>query len=383
MQRIRLGVICGGRSLEHQVSLLSVQSVLQAIDPQKYQLLLFAITPKGEWRYYPDVTTDPHSFTKFLLARHDAKKIALQEVNYQKVFCVAQHPAGQWAIVDTTGQISQYLWTDVVFPVMHGNFAEDGKLQGLLEMLDVAYVGPDVLSSAICMDKAITKALLLQAKIPVVPFLELTELSKKSVRFSEVSQRFGLPLFVKPANAGSSVGVNKVTSEVEWSAALAQAFAYDRKVLVEQAIMGRELECAVLGNSEAIEVGAVGEIQAAEKHGFYSYSAKYLDEEGAKLMIPAPISPDVKQRVQQLARQTYQVLQVEGMARVDFFLQKDGQILVNEVNTIPGFTKISMYPKLMMQTGLTYAALIDELLIAAQQRHQRQHHLLLNQATLD
>jgi D-alanine-D-alanine ligase len=371
MKAMSVLLLCGGRSMEHQVSLLSVQSVLQAIDRSKFRVEVIGITPTGEWRYYPQAGKTPFAAESFLSAANDPNTIALLDRGYQSVALLPAEKRGVIALFDAQGTLKDFLQPEVVFPVMHGSFAEDGKMQGLLEMLDVAYVGPDVLSSALAMDKSISKSLFLQAKIPVAPYLEL-EADQKPPTFLEVKKRLALPLFVKPANAGSSVGVSKVETEAEWKKALNEAFLYDRKILIEQGIKGRELECSVLGNRDTLRAGEVGEVNADPKHGFYSYAAKYLDENGAELSIPANIPNNIRQQVRKLAVKAAKVLQVEGLSRVDFFWREDGEILVNEINTLPGFTKISMYPKLMMETGMSYAEVVETLIEAACARKKRQ-----------
>lgn len=378
MNKIRLALLCGGRSMEHQVSLLSTASVLNAIDRQKYELYLLAIDQQGAWHFYPRSLQPDYQVEDFFSHSQDAKRIALRADAWQTVVLTPQHPQGSLALLDNKQRIKRYLPVEVVFPIMHGSFAEDGKLQGLLEMLDLPYVGADVLSSALCMDKEVTKQLLAQNNLPVTNYLTLRQsdyLQGRVLDFSQAQQTLGLPIFVKPANTGSSVGVNKVTSAREWQAALKEAFRYDEKVLVEAGVQGREIECAVLGNRLDYLAGEVGEVRPGKKHGFYSYTAKYLDEEGAELLIPAPLNASKREEVRTLALQAFAALQGEGLARVDFFLEESGRLLINEVNTLPGFTKISMYPKLMMRLGLTYSQLIDRLIALAQARQQRSRQL--------
>ena len=359
MAKTYLALICGGKSVEHEVSLVSAKNIIAALDLTKYELLLFAVAKDGTFRFYSD-------YQHFLAHDDDPDLISLKKTGFTEV---------AWSVADGVGQAilptgNQKI--DVVFPIMHGSFAEDGKMQGFLEMLNLPYVGPDVLASAIAMDKEITKKLAIMSAIEVAKYLSFEQTTRQAIDFKQVTQVLGLPFFVKPASAGSSVGINKVNNQEQFYRALKAAFAVDHKILIETAISGRELECAVLGNREELIVGEVGEIIPNAKHGFYSYDAKYLDEAGAQLLIPAPLLPAQQQAIQALSKKIFRICQAEGMARVDFFLSDSGEIFFNEINTIPGFTKISMYPKLMMQaTGMTYGRLIDHLIDLAIARHSR------------
>ena len=258
------------------------------------------------------------------------------------------------------------LGLDVVFPLLHGQNGEDGAVQGLLKTLGLPYVGPDVLASAVCMDKEVAKRLLRDAGLPVVPFLVAR--SRGGLAFDEAARLLGTPLFVKPANQGSSVGISKVEAEDEWEGALDAAFGYDRKVLVETAVVGREIECAVLGN-EAPEASAPGEIVSTAQ--FYTYDAKYEDPDASRMEVPAEIPPETAERVRDFAVRAYRVLGCEGMSRVDFFVTDGGDVFVNEVNTIPGFTERSMYPVMWAHAGLDLGALVGRLLDLALERHRR------------
>jgi D-alanine-D-alanine ligase len=276
---------------------------------------------------------------------------------------------------------------DVVFPILHGTYGEDGTVQGLLKLADVPFVGSSVLGSAVGMDKDVMKRLLRDAGIPVGKFLVLRSGETASgtaagstgtaagstgtVDFDEAAAALGLPFFLKPANMGSSVGVFKIRSEEEYRTGVAEAFSYDTKIILEEYIRGRELECSVLGNEEPA-ASVPGEVVST--HDFYSYDAKYLDDHGATLEIPAKVPEEIKTRVQSLAVKTFQVLCGEGLARVDFFLRGD-TVLVNEINTMPGFTKISMYPKLWEASGLPYTELVDRLIELAIRRYERERRL--------
>jgi D-alanine-D-alanine ligase len=263
---------------------------------------------------------------------------------------------------------------DVVFGILHGTNGEDGTMQGLLQHLNLPYVGPDVAGSAVAMDKDMAKRLLSEAGIPNAKFCVVHKHARAAVRWAEVQAQLKLPIFVKPARQGSSVGVSKVTDEASFYRALDHAFEFDTKVVIEQGVVGREIECAVLGN-ESPQGSAIGEVVPPEG-GFYDYDAKYIDADGAKLYLPAPnMDTATVERVQLLAARTCQVLGCEGLSRVDFFLQPDGELLVNEVNTLPGFTKISMYPSLWRLSGIAYPDLIHQLLQLAISRKQRQDAL--------
>ena len=365
--KLQLAVICGGKSSEHEVSLVSAQNILRAVDQERYELHLLAITRQGAWRLYNDVFhfTD-HSDNPDL--------ISLREDDFESVLFEMQPDHAQLRVAD--GRILHF---DVVFPIMHGSFAEDGKMQGLLEMFSWPYVGPDVLGSALAMDKAVTKNLVRQAGIKIADFIEVTQANRQEWSYEAAAARLGETIFVKPANAGSSVGISKTTNQAAYNQALAQAFRFDRKVLLEQAIVGRELECSVFGNADALQAGEVGEVVPSSKYGFYSYDAKYLDADGAALYVPAMLTASERELVRQTAVQVMAVCQCEGMARVDFFLSATGDLYLNEINTIPGFTNISMYPKLMMaETGWTYGELVDRLLQLAIARQQRNAALIIS-----
>jgi len=264
---------------------------------------------------------------------------------------------------------------DVIFPVLHGTNGEDGTMQGLLQLYGIPYVGAGILGSSVCMDKDVSKRLLREAGISVPNFRVLHKGSGNFPSYDFLAHTLGNTLFVKPANTGSSVGISQVKSIAEYQAAVEQAFKYDDKVLVEEAISGREIECAVLGRNPA-RVSACGEIITT--HTFYSYQAKYKDESSTNLVIPASLPEHVTARIQDLTRKVCRILECQGMARVDFFLEKDNQILVNEVNTIPGFTSMSMYPLLWEQSGISFSELIDALIQDAFVSHERHSQVTLS-----
>jgi D-alanine-D-alanine ligase len=261
---------------------------------------------------------------------------------------------------------------DVFFPIMHGTFGEDGSLQGFLRLFNAPFVGAGVLGSAVGMDKDLMKRLLRDAGLPLPKFLVMRPNQAKNADYSAVVRELGLPLFVKPCNLGSSVGISKVKKIEELPSALEEAFRYDTKAILEEGIIGREIECAVLGNDRP-DASVCGEI--IPRHEFYSYEAKYIDENGAALKIPADLPEGTSERIRSLAVKVFTTLECSGMGRVDFFLKKDGSVLVNEINTLPGFTRISMYPKLWEASGVPYAVLLERLIDLAMERHGEESRL--------
>ncbi|MGI9515235.1 MAG: D-alanine--D-alanine ligase, partial [Anderseniella sp.] len=329
-----------------------------AIDRDKYDVALIGIDKAGAW-LLPDQS-------QYLLNATDPKLIKLNNENRESVALVPQS-GGKLSNL-SGGDVRSSV--DVVFPILHGPFGEDGTVQGLLKLAGVPFVGAGVLGSAAGMDKDVMKRLLRDADIPIAR--SLTFRHGNVLDFEAISGEIGLPLFVKPANMGSSVGVHKVTGQDTFDEAVQDAFAYDTKILIEEFIEGRELECAVLGNLEP-EASVVGEI--IPSHDFYSYEAKYIDEHGAGLEIPADIPDTVSEKIRDLAIRTFQTLECEGLGRVDCFLKSDGEIIVNEINTIPGFTKISMYPRLWEASGVSYTDLISRLIELGLERFERERKL--------
>lgn len=342
MKKIRIGVVFGGKSCEHEVSIRSAKSVIDALDKNKYEPVLINIDRNGAWHL----------------------REALENFSSEASIAIVPKKDGS-DLIHLSSPSDQTAPVEVIFPVLHGTFGEDGTIQGLLKMADIPFVGAGVLGSAIGMDKDVMKRLLRDAGIPVGDFFVIPHHKKDSHSYESAVERLGSPFFIKPANAGSSVGVSKIHNKEEYEKAIDEAFLYDRKVLVETFIEGREIECSVLGNEYPL-ASIPGEI--IPQHEFYSYEAKYLDENGALLEIPASLSPEITKKVQELSVETFQALCCEGMARVDFFLQKNGQLFVNEINTLPGFTKISMYPKLWQASGLSYSELLDRLIQLAMDR---------------
>lgn len=366
MKKTRVIILFGGRSAEHEVSLLSARNVFLALDRERFEPLLVGIDKQGRWRIEPERT--------LLDATGDPRLLKLVAAGSE--LSVPVHPdTSDVTRVDTSAPL--FGSDDVVFPVLHGTYGEDGTVQGLLELADIAYVGPGHLGSAIGMDKDVTKRLLAQAGIPVVPWRLVTAHAMKKDRAATLAlaSQLGFPVFVKPANAGSSVGVSKVTSAAELEPALREALAFDTKVLVEAAVNAREIECAVLGNDEPA-ASMPAEIVVHHKDGFYSYAAKYVDADGSEAKIPAALPPETITRVRALAVRTFQSLELAGLARVDFFFDKDrSDFYVNEVNTLPGFTAISMYPKMWEASGIPVKELVSRLIDLAIERRRARRAL--------
>ncbi|KKR79067.1 MAG: D-alanine-D-alanine ligase [Candidatus Nomurabacteria bacterium GW2011_GWA2_40_9] len=315
--KLKIGVLFGGKSAEHEVSLNSAKNIISALDKNKYEITPIKINKNGEFNF-------------------------LKLKNF-----------------------------DVIFPVLHGPYGEDGSMQGFLKLLSVPFVGASVLGSAVGMDKDVMKRLLNEAGIKNAKCIVLR--NREEISFNNVKKSLGLPMFVKPANLGSSVGVSKVKNEKEWNIAIKEAFQYDNKIIVEEMIVGRELECAVLGNEKPI-ASLIGEVVLNAE--FYSYDAKYIDDDGAVIEIPAKnlLKTEIK-KLQNIALKAYQTLNCEGMGRVDMFMKKNGEIYVNEINTIPGFTNISMYPKLWEISGINKTHLLNELISLAIERHKKENKL--------
>jgi D-alanine-D-alanine ligase len=351
-KKLRIAILFGGRSGEHEVSLNSAASVIAALDPARYDVVPIGITKNGRW-----------------LAGSSAQKL-LPDVlrDGQRVMLGADPNVG--ALVPLDNNQGAALHVDVVFPVLHGTYGEDGTVQGLLELADLPYVGSGVIGSAVGMDKDMQKRLFLQAKLPVADFLAVQrarwEREPEKVR-REIEKKFRYPVFVKPATLGSSVGMTKAHNRAELEKALNFAAEFAQKLVIEKTIRGREIELSVLGNEQA-RASIPGEIVPHRE--FYDYEAKYL-EEGTRLIIPAKLSKPQIKRFQQLAVRAFHAVEALGLARVDFFLEnRTGRIFLNEINTIPGFTSISMYPKLWEASGLSYRALLDELIELALAQHR-------------
>lgn len=345
--RIRVGVLFGGRSGEHEVSLRSAESILKSLDPEKYDVVPIAITHEGRW-----------------LTSGKTLKLLSPGQTIQKVLAEGQ-PLTLAPEPKADGPV------DVFFPVLHGTYGEDGTIQGLLELADVPYVGAGVLGSAVGMDKDVMKRLLREADLPVGSYWSLRS-NEIEAFLRDRAASLPYPVFVKPANLGSSVGISKAKTRSELPKALEIAAEFDRKIVVEQGIEAREIEISVLGNDDP-EASIPGEIVPAGE--FYDYKAKYVSDD-SKLLIPAPLTAEQTRQVQDLAKRVFRVLECSGMARVDLFLEKPtGKFFVNEINTLPGFTSISMYPKLWEASGIPYAELVDRLIALAIERHAQKKRL--------
>lgn len=344
-----VALLFGGKSPEHEISLRSAKNILAAIDRTQYEVLLIAVDRQGCWHLAESIGTEV-------------------DTSFPQLTVVPGATQGQVVRMDNGQALPQI---DVVFPIIHGPNGEDGTLQGMLRCLNLPFVGPDVLGSAAAMDKDVAKRMLREAGLLVAEGLCFRLHEKDSLDYLSITNRLGSPIFIKPANMGSSVGVHKVRTAEEFQTAIDDAFCYDSKLIIEEMLVGREVECAVLGN-ELPEVTHVGEVVTPEE---YDYEAKYVSADAAKIVIPASVTDQELIKLQLVAKQAYQVLECEGMTRVDMFLTAEGKVYVNELNTLPGFTSISMYPKLWEHNGLSYTALISELLRFAMERHERQQAL--------
>lgn len=354
-KKIRVGLIFGGNSSEYEVSIISGRNIYKAIDKEKYDVYPMWITNTG-----------------FLASDEDSRKV-LEDPTYQ-----IENPHTVTNIFNVI-ELSNRPEIDVFFPIVHGNLGEDGCLQGLLRILDKPFVGDDVLAAAITMDKELNKIMAQRAGVPVADWIsikrfEYNDAKNEKLSYDYVSQKLGTDLFVKPSNQGSSVGISHVTSASDYKAALAEAFKYDDKVLVEETIKGTEVETAVLGNDDAI-VSGVGQITNAQG-SWYSYENKYNDNSTSKLQIPAALPSEIIETVRRQALKVYHATECSGLARVDSMLSSDNKVIFNELNSLPGFTNISMYPKLFEQVGISYTELITKLLNYALDRYAHKKTLL-------
>jgi D-alanine-D-alanine ligase len=356
MNKLNLGIMFGGKSAEHEISLISGKNVISSLDMTKYEIIRIGITKSGQFYYFDN--------DNYLINSDDPNTIALDISKGQPI----TFAFGEKMLVGLKDN-NLKIKLDVVFPVLHGTNGEDGTMQGLLKILDVAFVGPGVLGSAVGMDKIIAKHLLQDAGVPISKSLSFDLSNKAEINFEKVESVLKLPMFIKPANSGSSVGINKAHNKEEFAEFIEEAFKYDSKIVVEEGIVGREIEVSVLGNEE-VKASLPGEV--IPSHEFYDYDAKYLDENGAAFKIPVELSPEQTALVQETAVKTFKALSCEGMARVDGFLTEEGKFILNEINTIPGFTKISMYPKLWEVSGISYPQLLDKLIELALKRHARE-----------
>ncbi|QZY55471.1 D-alanine--D-alanine ligase [Crassaminicella profunda] len=355
-KKINVAIVFGSKSGEHEISLMSATSVMNAIDKEKYNVLPIGITKEGQWMIYNGPTQN--------IETGEWEKIAKKESK--------ENPNNRVSVIPLSGEVKKISdMVDVVFPVLHGPFGEDGTIQGLLEMIDVPYVGAGVLASAVGMDKVYTKKVFEHEGLPVGNYMTIMRSKFRENQqeiIDRVEKEFEYPVFLKPANLGSSVGISKAHNREELIKGIKKAAEHDRKVVLEAFIKGREIECAVLGNEEA-EASIVGEILPS--HEFYDYNAKYFDDGKSKIVIPASIPKDKAEEIREMAVKAYKSIDCSGLARVDFFLEEDTmKVYINEVNTMPGFTKYSMYPLLWEQTGLSYSMLIDRLITLALERYK-------------
>ena len=351
MEQLKLGVIFGGMSTEHEVSIVSGTSIIKNLNKEKYEIIPIYLSKAGEWFYYDKKVEDIE---------------VLQVGDKNEEVKPIENP------------INLLKSLDVAFPVLHGLYGEDGTIQGLLELLKVKYVGCRVLSSSVCMDKVYAKIIFEKANLSQANYVYIKahngnytyvdhEFNQEKMELKQITQKveqtLGFPVFVKPSNSGSSVGINKASNKQELENAISYAAQFDTKILIEEEIIGREVECAVLGN-EDVKATCVGEILPAEE--FYTFDAKYKNAE-SRVVIPAEIPEDKQEEIKNLAIKAFQAVDGKGLARVDFFIRKkDNQVCINEINTLPGFTQISMYPKLWEEMGLTYPELLDKLIELAQ-----------------
>jgi D-alanine-D-alanine ligase len=355
-----VGLIFGGQSPEHEVSIISARNVFGAIRESGLGMILIGIAPDGKW---------------YLIREADFLDPSLDiGANGRQLAVIPGESRYQLILLDDGSPVGNM---DVVFPVLHGPNGEDGRVQGLLHVLNLPYVGPGVLGSSAAMDKDVSKRLFRDAGLKIADFMVFRKFEQEAIDYAGIVNRLGLPVFVKPANMGSSVGISKVENREQFAASIELAFRFDSKIVIEANITGRELECAVLGN-DIPETTSVGEI-VMEK-GFYDFEAKYLSEDAARLFIPANISNEALSQIQMVAREAFRAVDCEGMSRVDVFLTPEGDVFVNEINTIPGFTNISMYPKLWAHAGLPYPDLIRRLLDLAVERFERENSLQRSRA---
>lgn len=351
MKPTNLLILCGGISAEHKISLISARNLLDSLDSTRFNITLIAIDLRGKWFLQDN--------TEFLLQEPHAKTISIPDSQQQ----IAVIPGGNRCSFYSVSKKDYLPEFDVVFPVLHGPYGEDGTIQGLLKSLGIPYIGCDVLSSALCMDKSIAKQLMFQHSIPTSSFIEMNK--GDHLLFNEVRQELSLPVFIKPANMGSSVGISKVHDEEEFIKAIDHAFTYDNKIIIEEFIEGIEVECAILGNHEII-VSEPGTY--VHRDDFFDFDTKYLKNDEVSMQIPAQfLTSTQREAIKDLSAKVYKVLQCKGLSRIDTFVTKEGDFLVNEVNTLPGFTQNSMYAKLLEPLGLSLSDIVEELCELAQE----------------
>ncbi|MFP4484404.1 MAG: D-alanine--D-alanine ligase [Spirochaetaceae bacterium] len=362
-RRIRVAVLFGGRSAEHEVSLQSARNVMNVLDPEKFDIVPIGIDRTGRWFLDNNAAG--------MLDGDGNERRGISESSRE----VTLAPAGEnRELIDVSSRTSLGS-VDVIFPVLHGPFGEDGSIQGLAKLANLPCVGSGILGSAAGMDKDVMKRLLRDASLPIVDFTVYRTEEAAAAGYEAVVERLGKTLFVKPANMGSSVGISRAHDRAGYEEAVHLAFQFDTKIIVEREIRGREFEVSVLGNESPV-ASLPGEV--VPHGGFYSYEAKYVDENGAALVIPAEVLPTIAETLTRMAVESFQALECRGMARVDFLTDADGHVFVNEVNTIPGFTAISMYPKLWEVSGIPYPELVERLISLAQEEFQRTRRLRID-----
>ena len=351
MKKIRIGILFGGQSSEHEISIISACSIIKNLDPTKYIAIPIYIATNGKW----------HLLELNSSIENEVKKIQ-NSGNVDENF----------SITDYVRADKESKQLDVIFPILHGLLGEDGAIQGMLELLEIPYISAGILSSAIAMDKDITKKFVQQHGIDVTPFISIKEPEYHDTVLDEILDKFNFPLFIKPSNSGSSIGINKAKNINELEEAISEAFKYDQKILIEQAIIGREIEVSVLENIDNYNepiVSYPGELIPNDE--FYSYKAKYIMKEGAKFEIPAQLSTDMENLIRKSAGDIFKILECSCLARVDFLIEnKTQQVFFNEINTLPGFTEISLYPKLLEHYGIGYSGLLDKLVDLAMKKYQ-------------
>lgn len=349
--QITLGLVFGGKSPEHDISKRSAKNIFASLDDQQYHIILIGIARNGQWFFSTEAELQDPSVE----IGEQGQPLVMIPGTAQPLSCPSSEA---------------FVCPEVIFPITHGPMGEDGSLQGLFRHLDLPFVGPDVLASAASMDKDVTKRLLRDADLLVAKWLTFHSWERDAIDFMTVANHLGLPVYIKPANMGSSVGVSRAATKDEFDAAVELAFQFDTKLLIEEAITGRELECAVLGNEE-IAATSIGEVGMTTED-FYDYDSKYESEDAAEIRIPAPdLDDQTLAKLILVAKNAYRTLDCEGMTRVDMFLTEDGSVYVNELNTLPGFTSISMYPQLWNHAGTGYTELLEELIALALSRGAR------------
>lgn len=349
-EKLNIAILYGGRSVEHEISIRSAKNVVDNIDKESFSIVLLGIDKEGCWYLNSKIDDEIKSGTSISI-KLDALAPYLIEKDSGKSIKI-----------------------DIVFPVLHGTDGEDGSIQGLFKSLNLPVMGSGVLGSAISMDKIISKKILKECGIPVAPYLEFSKSHKPSIRFKDVVNEVGLPFMIKSAALGSSVGVSMIKSETNFSSALEDSFKYGDKVIIEQFVKGRELECAVMGN-EHPTASVPGEIIVVKDYDFYTYTAKYLDEGATKTILPAEVDPSTTEEIKRVSILAYQALRCEDFARVDLFLTDEGKVIINEINTIPGFTNASMFPMMWQKMGIGYTELISELINLCLKRYKASKEL--------